>query len=91
MAVNREGCGVICSFCSPFTFHLFEIIVVALLAAKMDDLTFDNPFYAFCFEEIGTTLRVAGEFGIRSRTVRLIPGTGRRGKPLPDGFYNKVG
>src|SRR5208283_1007441 len=69
---------------------LFEMHDVALLAAKIDDLTFNYTLYPFLFHEISTAFRIADEFGF-GRCGRIIARTGRRKKLLPDFFYEKVG
>jgi hypothetical protein len=69
----------------------FEIVVVALLAAKMDHLAFNHPFYTFLFQEIGAALRIADKFGVGSRAPHLIPKTGGGKKRPADLFYKKVG
>jgi hypothetical protein len=69
---------------------VFEIFVVALLAAKMDDLAFNDPFYPFLFQEIGPALRIADEFGVGSGAAHLVPGARWRKKLLADLLYYKV-
>jgi hypothetical protein len=69
----------------------FEIFAVALLAAKMDDLAVNDPFYPFLLHKIGAALRVLDKFGVGDRARTLVFRTGGRKKCLPDLLYQKIG
>ena len=68
----------------------FEICVVALLAAKVHDLAFDDPFNPFLLHKIRTALRVLNKFSVGNRSGRLAVRTGGRKKRLADLFYQEV-
>ena len=67
-----------------------DILIVALLAAKMHNFAVDDPFYPFLPHKVGAALRVLDKFGVGYRAGPVLR-MGLRKERLPDLFDQKIG